>query len=93
MTWHARAACKGCDPEIFFPDKNKGMGSKQRRVIQELCAGCSVRSECLEEALREDRKGFWGGLSERERKAVKRNRRQPDALSVRPAGQTKVPSC
>jgi hypothetical protein len=44
---------------------------------QGVCAGCSVREECLEYALKHNiEHGVWGGTSERERRRIARRRRQ-----------------
>ena len=66
--WHERALCAQTDPEAFFPEKG-GSTREAKRV----CTGCEVRSECLEYALANDERfGIWGGLSERERRRLKR---------------------
>ena len=66
--WQERAACYGLDPEVFFPEKG---GSS--REAKRICAECPVRIECLNYALRRDeRYGVWGGMSERERRRLKR---------------------
>jgi WhiB family transcriptional regulator, redox-sensing transcriptional regulator len=67
--WHERALCAQTDPEAFFPEKG---GST--REAKKICTGCEVRSECLSYALANDERfGIWGGLSERERRRLKRN--------------------
>jgi WhiB family redox-sensing transcriptional regulator len=66
--WQERALCAQTDPEAFFPEKG---GST--REAKQICAGCEVRAECLEYALAfDERFGIWGGLSERERRRLKR---------------------
>jgi len=66
--WHERALCAQTDPEAFFPEKG---GST--REAKRICTGCEVRSECLTYALAHDERfGIWGGLSERERRRLKR---------------------
>ncbi|WP_414647830.1 WhiB family transcriptional regulator [Cellulomonas sp.] len=68
MGWQERALCAQTDPEAFFPEKG---GST--REAKKVCTGCDVRSECLEYALAHDERfGIWGGLSERERRKLKR---------------------
>ncbi|WP_322645536.1 WhiB family transcriptional regulator [Oerskovia flava] len=68
MGWQERALCAQTDPEAFFPEKG---GST--REAKKVCTGCEVRSECLEYALENDERfGIWGGLSERERRKLKR---------------------
>jgi WhiB family redox-sensing transcriptional regulator len=67
-SWHERALCSQTDPEAFFPEKG---GST--REAKKICVGCEVRSECLEYALEHDERfGIWGGLSERERRRLRR---------------------
>lgn len=66
--WQERALCAQTDPEAFFPEKG---GST--REAKRICAGCEVRAECLEYALAQDERfGIWGGLSERERRRIRR---------------------
>jgi len=63
-----RALCSQTDPEAFFPEKG---GST--REAKKICSGCEVKAECLEYALANDERfGIWGGLSERERRRLKR---------------------
>ncbi len=66
--WQERALCAQTDPEAFFPEKG---GST--REAKRICLGCEVKDECLEYALANDERfGIWGGLSERERRRLKR---------------------
>ena len=66
--WQDRALCAQTDPEAFFPEKG---GST--REAKKICTGCEVRAECLTYALANDERfGIWGGLSERERRRLKR---------------------
>jgi WhiB family redox-sensing transcriptional regulator len=68
QSWQERALCAQTDPEAFFPEKG---GST--REAKRICTGCEVRTECLEYALEHDERfGIWGGLSERERRRLKR---------------------
>ena len=67
-SWQDRALCAKTDPEAFFPEKG---GST--REAKKICTGCEVKAECLEYALANDERfGIWGGLSERERRRIKR---------------------
>jgi WhiB family redox-sensing transcriptional regulator len=64
----ADANCRGVDADLFFPVP--GETSSQAKAV---CAGCEVRAECLDYALRHDlRYGVWGGLTKEDRKAVRR---------------------
>jgi WhiB family transcriptional regulator, redox-sensing transcriptional regulator len=66
--WQERALCAQTDPEAFFPEKG---GST--REAKKVCLTCDVRNECLESALMNDERfGIWGGLSERERRKLKK---------------------
>lgn len=66
--WQERALCAQTDPEAFFPEKG---GST--REAKRICLGCEVKDACLEYALANDERfGIWGGLSERERRRLKR---------------------
>ena len=68
LDWQDRALCAQTDPEAFFPEKG-GSTREAKRV----CRGCEVRAECLDYALGNDERfGIWGGLSERERRRIKR---------------------
>lgn len=68
LEWQERALCAQTDPEAFFPEKG-GSTREAKRV----CSSCEVRAECLEYALANDERfGIWGGLSERERRRLKR---------------------
>lgn len=66
--WSERAACKDLAGDIFFPDR--GTSAAPAKAV---CAGCPVRLECLDYALKaKERFGIWGGLSERERQRIRR---------------------
>lgn len=70
LAWQTDALCAQTDPEAFFPEKG---GST--RDAKRICTGCTVRGECLEYALQNDERfGIWGGLSERERRKLRRER-------------------
>jgi len=66
--WQEQALCSQTDPEAFFPEKG---GST--REAKRICSRCDVKGECLEYALGHDERfGIWGGLSERERRRLRR---------------------
>lgn len=66
--WQEQALCAQVDPDAFFPEKG---GST--REAKRICRGCTVRDACLEFALEHDERfGIWGGLSERERRRLRR---------------------
>ncbi|MFG2440787.1 WhiB family transcriptional regulator [Streptomyces sp. NPDC048508] len=67
--WSEDAACRSGDSDALFAD---GPGQARAKTI---CAGCAVRTECLVDAL--DNRiewGVWGGMTERERRALLRRR-------------------
>lgn len=79
--WTSDAACRGSDPDTLFVQ-----GAAQNRA-KAVCMGCSVRTECLADAL--DNRvefGVWGGMTERERRALLR--RRPNVTSWRNLLQT-----
>jgi len=79
--WSARAACRTTDPDALFVQ-----GAAQNRA-KALCSGCVVRTECLADALdNEVEFGVWGGMTERERRALLR--RRPNVTSWRRLLQT-----
>jgi WhiB family redox-sensing transcriptional regulator len=68
LPWQEEALCAQTDPEAFFPEKG-GSTREAKRV----CGRCDVRGDCLTYALAHDERfGIWGGLSERERRRLKR---------------------
>ena len=74
--WTVVAACRGMDPDELFVQ-----GAAQNRA-KTVCSGCPVRTECLADAL--DNRveyGVWGGMTERERRALLR--RRPEVRSWR----------
>jgi WhiB family transcriptional regulator, redox-sensing transcriptional regulator len=68
LGWQSDALCAETDPEAFFPEKG---GST--RDAKRICELCEVKVECLEYALQNDERfGIWGGLSERERRKLRK---------------------
>jgi WhiB family transcriptional regulator, redox-sensing transcriptional regulator len=77
LAWQDSASCTGADADLFFPER----GASTRRAKQ-ICAECTVRVECLEYAICTGEKfGIWGGLSERERRRIRKER--STAASIR----------
>lgn len=69
--WQEEGLCAQADPDAWFPQKGGSVLAAKR-----ICQRCPVQAECLEYALTHDERfGVWGGLSERERRALKRKRR------------------
>ena len=68
LAWQADALCAQTDPEAFFPEK--GGSTRDAKKIR---SGCEVKAECLEYGRKNDERfGIWGGLSERERRRLRR---------------------
>ena len=85
MDWRHRAACRDEGPELFFPLGNTGPALLQIEEAKQVCRRCPVREECLAWALETGQDaGVWGGLSEDERRALKR--RKARARAARAAG-------
>jgi WhiB family transcriptional regulator, redox-sensing transcriptional regulator len=76
MDWRNYAACRDVDPELFFPIGNTGPALLQIDEAKQVCAHCKVAEACLQWALESGQDaGVWGGLSEDERRALKRRTR------------------
>ena len=70
LAWQDYANCRGADADLFFPER----GASTRRA-KAICAACEVKAECLESAIVNGEKfGIWGGMSERERRRVRKQR-------------------
>lgn len=70
--WQHKARCLTADPDIFHVEKG---GST--RPAKRVCAECPVTAECLDYALKNDERfGVWGGMSEKERRLLKRRDQQ-----------------
>lgn len=66
--WHTEAACRGLNPDLFY-----GETSDHATDAKAVCATCPVRQECLDYALSNgEYYGIWGGMSERERRSMRR---------------------
>ena len=69
--WRAKGKCVEMDPEIFFSERADNI-----RMAKQACKACEVKDVCLDEAFRKDEQwGVWGGLTDAERRALKRRRR------------------
>jgi WhiB family transcriptional regulator, redox-sensing transcriptional regulator len=73
MDWRHDAACRGHDPEVFFPTGATGPVWEEVERAKAVCRRCPVREHCLRWAIGTGQDtGVWGGLSERERRACSR---------------------
>ena len=71
-SWRSRAACRGLDPDIFYPPSDDDAWEAKA-----VCDTCPVRQPCLEHALAlRESEGVWGGATERERRRLLRQRRK-----------------
>ena len=68
----AQGACRGVDPELFFPVGSSGPALHQIAQAKAVCAGCLVRDDCLSYAVTTGQSaGIWGGTSEEERRKIR----------------------
>lgn len=73
--WRDHAACRGQDPDLFFPIGSTGPALVQIEQAKAVCRRCPVQEQCLEWALNTDQTiGVWAGTTETERRALKRRR-------------------
>jgi len=73
MDWRHHAACQDVDPELFFPIGNTGPALLQIDEAKQVCRRCPVIESCLHCAIESGQDaGVWGGMSEDERRALKR---------------------
>lgn len=73
MDWRHQAVCRNEDPELFFPIGDTGPALTQIEQAKNVCRRCPVTEECLRWALETGQDdGVWGGLSEIERRTLKR---------------------
>ena len=71
-SWRGRAACRGADPDLFFPERGESADP-----ARQICARCPVRQPCLAYALDTGiTHGVWGGLAERERRVLRTPRQR-----------------
>lgn len=83
MDWRHKAVCRDEDPELFFPVGNSGPALAQIASAKQVCTRCSVVTECLTWALETGQDaGVWGGMSEDERRALKRRNARARARSA-----------
>jgi WhiB family transcriptional regulator, redox-sensing transcriptional regulator len=70
--WRRHSACRGLDPEIFYPETDE-----RAEVAKQVCGTCTVQETCLEFALQgREKEGVWGGATEKERRRIIRQRRR-----------------
>jgi WhiB family redox-sensing transcriptional regulator len=95
MTWRNRAACLDEDPELFFPIGNTTPAFHQIEEAKAVCRRCEVIETCLSWAIDSRQEGgVWGGMSEDERRALKRRTaraRRAGPLTLLPDGPAGSP--
>lgn len=70
--WREQASCRGREARLFYPSTED-----ETRRAKAVCSTCPVRECCLEHALaKRERDGIWGGLTERERRRLQRQRQR-----------------
>lgn len=80
--WRQQAACRDTDPDLFFPIGTTGPAAEQIAHAKKICASCPVRHPCGEYGLRSaSNEGIWGGMTEDERRAVRRRRARARRVS------------
>ncbi|MFD4904172.1 WhiB family transcriptional regulator [Kitasatospora purpeofusca] len=83
MDWRHRAVCRDEDPELFFPIGNTGPALLRIEEARAVCRRCPVMEQCLQWALTTGEDvGVWGGMSEDERRAMKRRAARNRARTV-----------
>lgn len=71
LDWKQAGSCVGVNPNLFFPERGQST-----LEAKEVCRTCVIREACLEYALSAvEKHGIWGGMSERERRRIRRQRR------------------
>lgn len=83
MDWRHSAACRDEEPELFFPIGNTGPALQQIDDAKRVCGTCDVAEPCLNWAIETGQDaGVWGGLSEDERRSLKRRRARERARTA-----------
>ncbi|MFI8825690.1 WhiB family transcriptional regulator [Streptomyces sp. NPDC053431] len=77
-SWRMAAACREVDPDLFFPVGAGSPALAQAEEAKKVCRRCPVRDQCLRWAMDESRQvtGVWGGLTENERRSLRRRLRR-----------------
>jgi len=84
MNWRSAGACLSADPDLFFPISSTGPAERQIARAKLICAGCGVRSECLDFALSHDQVyGIWGGTTPEDRQRYRRRKRRAAAAAAK----------
>ncbi|MER6167607.1 WhiB family transcriptional regulator [Streptomyces violaceorubidus] len=80
--WQTRSACRGEDPELFFPVGDSGPALLQAADAKAVCRLCSVTEACLRWAMDAGEvHGIWGGTDEGDRRLIRRGAARAAAAS------------
>jgi WhiB family redox-sensing transcriptional regulator len=97
VDWRDQGACRGEDPELFFPIGTTDLAMAQVQQAKAVCHRCPVQEPCLQWALRSEPisqvAGVCAGLSEDERRAAMRlaaRTPQPSLAGPEPLGETHI---
>lgn len=74
LDWQAGAACTGIGTEVFYSPEY-AQNQVPFETLARVCNPCPVRSECLNHAVKHEEFGYWGGRSERQIRAIRREKR------------------
>jgi len=69
--WISQGACRGEDPELFFPIAAQGPAAAQASAAKAVCRRCAVNAACLSFGLETSQEGIWGGTTPEERRAMR----------------------
>lgn len=70
MTWQQHAACRGANPNVFFPERGNTVAAHMALAV---CANCPVTDPCLEQALLDcETEGVWGNTTPKQRRTLRR---------------------
>ncbi len=76
--WRSQALCAKTDPDLWF-----AVGSVEHKLAKRMCRACPVRQECLAYAMDGCMDhGIWGGLTERERRQLRRRAGRTDWRAI-----------
>lgn len=72
--WQEKASCLGIGSDLFFVD-DEAEGYPRLDLLRQLCEPCPVLQECAEHAIEHEEFGFWGNMTEKQRRSIRRKRR------------------
>lgn len=72
LTWQDDGACRELDPAMFYPERGVTVAALNK--VRRVCAACPVVDQCREHGLHHEKLGMWGGLSERQRRVIRKER-------------------